>query len=85
MASPSQFGRQRPNSRGQCGIASALQGQLQSGADLADRLAVPQYVDPAELVEGRVRDLRNGTEFDQTNEQVQTCVTAAVGDCTFDI
>lgn len=37
------------------------------------------------LVEGRVRDLRNGTEFDQHNEQVQTCVTAAVGDCTFDI
>ena len=37
------------------------------------------------LVSGRVRDLRNGEEFDQTNEQVQTCVTAAVGDCTFDI
>lgn len=37
------------------------------------------------LVEGRVRDLRNGNEFDQTNEQVQTCVTAAVGDCTLDI
>lgn len=37
------------------------------------------------LVSGRVRDLRNGDEFDQTNEQVQTCVTAAVGDCTFDI
>ena len=37
------------------------------------------------LVEGRVRDLRNGDEFDQRNEQVQTCVTAAVGDCTFDI
>ena len=37
------------------------------------------------LVSGRVRDLRNGAEFDQTNEQVQTCGTAAVGDCTFDI
>lgn len=37
------------------------------------------------LVEGKVRDLRNGDEFDQHNEQVQTCVTAAVGDCTFDI
>lgn len=37
------------------------------------------------LVEGKVRDLRNGNEFDQTNEQVQTCVTAAVGDCTLDI
>ncbi|GAB6983511.1 ferredoxin reductase [Nocardioides pyridinolyticus] len=37
------------------------------------------------LVSGRVRDLRNGEEFDQPNEQVQTCVTAAVGDCTLDI
>ncbi len=37
------------------------------------------------LVSGTVRDLRNGTAFDQPNEQVQTCVTAAVGDCTLDI
>ena len=37
------------------------------------------------LVEGTVRDLRNGEEFNQANEQVQTCVTAAVGDCTLDI
>jgi ferredoxin-NADP reductase len=37
------------------------------------------------LVKGRVRDLRNGDEFDQANEQVQTCVTTAVGDCTLDI
>ena len=37
------------------------------------------------LVSGKIRDLRNGTEYDQPNEQVQTCVTAAVGDCTFDI
>jgi stearoyl-CoA 9-desaturase NADPH oxidoreductase len=37
------------------------------------------------LVSGRVRDLRSGEEFDQPNEQVQTCVTAAVGDCTLDI
>lgn len=37
------------------------------------------------LVSGKVRDLRNGDEFDQPNEQVQTCVTAAVGDCTLDI
>ena len=34
---------------------------------------------------GRVRDLRNGDEYDQPNEQVQTCITAAVGDCTLDI
>ncbi|MFC5177951.1 ferredoxin reductase [Nocardioides taihuensis] len=37
------------------------------------------------LVAGRVRDLRNGEQYDQPHEQVQTCVTAAVGDCTFDI
>ena len=37
------------------------------------------------LVSGTVRDLRNGEEFGQPNEQVQTCVTAAVGDCTLDI
>ncbi len=37
------------------------------------------------LVSGTVRDLRNGDEYGQPNEQVQTCVTAAVGDCTLDI
>lgn len=37
------------------------------------------------LIDGRIRDLRNGDEFDQPNEQVQTCVTVPVGDCTFDI
>ena len=37
------------------------------------------------LVSGTVRDLRNGDEFNQPNEPVQTCVTAAVGDCTLDI
>ncbi|WP_395659341.1 ferredoxin reductase [Nocardioides sp.] len=37
------------------------------------------------LVSGKVRDLRNGEEFSQPNEQVQTCVTAAVGECTLDI
>jgi ferredoxin-NADP reductase len=37
------------------------------------------------LVDGRVRDLRNGDEYSQPNEPVQTCITAAVGDCTFDI
>ena len=37
------------------------------------------------LVSGRIRDLRNGDEFGQPNEPVQTCVTAAVGDCTLDI
>ena len=37
------------------------------------------------LINGKIRDLRNGNEYDQPNEQVQTCVTAAVGDCTFDI
>ena len=37
------------------------------------------------LVYGGVKDLRNGEEFTQPNEQVQTCVTAALGDCTLDI
>jgi len=37
------------------------------------------------MVDGTIRDLRNGDEFGQPNEPVQTCVTAAVGDCTFDI
>jgi ferredoxin-NADP reductase len=37
------------------------------------------------LVDGTIRDLRNGDEFGQPNEPVQTCVTAAVGNCTFDI
>ena len=37
------------------------------------------------LVSGKVRDLRNGEEFGNPNEPVQTCVTAAVGDCTLDI
>src|SRR3954468_1263115 len=37
------------------------------------------------LVSGTVRDLRNGGEFSQPNEQVQTCVTVPVGDCTLDI
>lgn len=37
------------------------------------------------LLKGTVRDLRNGEEFSGPNEPVQTCVTAAAGDCTFDI
>ena len=37
------------------------------------------------LLSGTIRDLRSGNEFGQPNEPVQTCVTAAVGDCTLDI
>jgi ferredoxin-NADP reductase len=37
------------------------------------------------LVSGKVRDLRNGDEFGQPNEPVQTCITTAVGECTLDI
>ena len=37
------------------------------------------------LVDGKIRDLRSGDEFGQPNEPVQTCITAAVGDCTLDI
>lgn len=36
-------------------------------------------------ISGTVRDLRNGDEYDQDNEQVQTCVTVPVGDCVLDI
>ncbi len=37
------------------------------------------------MVSGKIRDLRNGNEFGEPNEPVQTCVTAAVGECTIDI
>ena len=37
------------------------------------------------MVSGAVKDLRNGDEFNQPNEPIQTCVTAALGDCTLDI
>jgi ferredoxin-NADP reductase len=37
------------------------------------------------LISGKVRDLRNGDEYGSPNEPVQTCITAAVGDCTLDI
>lgn len=36
-------------------------------------------------ISGTVRDLRNGTEYDQPNEQVQTCVTVPVGPCVLDL
>jgi ferredoxin-NADP reductase len=36
-------------------------------------------------ISGTVRDLRNGDEYDQPNEQVQTCVTVPVGACTLNI
>ncbi|WP_278259581.1 2Fe-2S iron-sulfur cluster-binding protein [Nocardioides convexus] len=36
-------------------------------------------------ISGTVRDLRNGHDFDQPNEQVQTCVTVPVGACVLDI
>ncbi len=37
------------------------------------------------MVKGAVKDLRNGEEYTQPNEQIQTCVTAAMGDVTLDI
>lgn len=36
-------------------------------------------------ISGKVRDLRNGAEFDQPNEQVQTCVTVPVGPCVLNL
>jgi ferredoxin-NADP reductase len=37
------------------------------------------------LVSGTIKDLRNGEEYNQPNERVPTCVTAAAGDCVLDI
>lgn len=36
------------------------------------------------LTDGHVRDLRNGAEH-QAGEKVQTCISAAAGDCTLDV
>lgn len=36
-------------------------------------------------IAGTMRDLRSGDEYDQPNEQVQTCITVAVGDVTLNI
>jgi ferredoxin-NADP reductase len=36
------------------------------------------------LKEGKVKDLRNGNEY-TGNQNIQTCITAAAGDCTLDI
>ncbi|MBO0852811.1 MAG: ferredoxin reductase [Nocardia sp.] len=38
----------------------------------------------ATLTAGHVRDLRNGNEH-QAGEKVQTCISAAAGDCTLDL
>ena len=37
------------------------------------------------LAAGRIKDLRNGEEFYEPNEQVQTCTTAACGDVVLNI
>ncbi|EUA89463.1 2Fe-2S iron-sulfur cluster binding domain protein [Mycobacterium ulcerans str. Harvey] len=37
-----------------------------------------------DLVQGHVRDLRTGQEHDP-GSRVQTCVTAASGDCVIDV
>lgn len=36
-------------------------------------------------ISGTVRDLRNGADYDQPNEQIQTCVTVPVGPCVLNI
>ena len=36
-------------------------------------------------IDGTMRDLRNGDEFDQPNEQVQTCICRRRGRLTLDI
>jgi ferredoxin-NADP reductase len=37
------------------------------------------------LISGKVRDLRNGNEYDEHDEKIQTCVTAAAGDVVIEI
>lgn len=37
------------------------------------------------LVEGKARNLKSGEELSGPNEPIQTCITAAAGDCTLDI
>jgi len=37
------------------------------------------------LVSGTVRDLRNGNEYDEHDEKIQTCVTAAAGDVVIEV
>lgn len=37
------------------------------------------------MTSGRIKDLRNGEEHSEPNEQVQTCTTAACGDVVLDI
>jgi ferredoxin-NADP reductase len=37
------------------------------------------------MASGRIKDLRNGEEHDEPNENIQTCITAACGDVTLNI
>ncbi|MGI9155245.1 MAG: ferredoxin reductase [Marmoricola sp.] len=37
------------------------------------------------LISGKVRDLRNGDEFAEPNENIQTCITVPVGECVLNI
>jgi ferredoxin-NADP reductase len=37
------------------------------------------------LVSGKARDLRNGTEYDEHDEKIQTCITAAAGDVVIEV
>ncbi|MDQ1673784.1 MAG: stearoyl-CoA 9-desaturase oxidoreductase [Frankiaceae bacterium] len=37
------------------------------------------------LISGTVRDLRNGNEYDEHDEKIQTCVTAAAGDVVIEV
>ena len=37
------------------------------------------------MASGRIKDLRNGEEYAEPNEQIQTCTTAACGDVVLDI
>jgi hypothetical protein len=36
------------------------------------------------LKSGTAKDLRDGTEYHE-NQRIQTCISAAAGDCTLDV
>jgi stearoyl-CoA 9-desaturase NADPH oxidoreductase len=37
------------------------------------------------LLEGEVRDLRDGTEHSSDSERIQTCISTVVGECVLDV
>ncbi|WP_024799854.1 ferredoxin reductase [Nocardia sp. BMG51109] len=67
------------------GATSLLQAGEDSGVQMpfGCRMGICQTC-VVTLADGRVRDLRNGAEH-QAGEKVQTCISAAAGDCTLEV